>query len=112
MDVHARQHGYTEVLTPFLVKHECMIGTGQFPKFEGEAYSLDSGELALIPTSEVSVVNLHREEILNLDQLPIKYVSYSACFRREAGSAGRDTRGLTRVPQFEKVEMVKLTTPE
>jgi seryl-tRNA synthetase len=112
MDLHSQKQGYQEVLTPFLVKRDCMVGTGQFPKFEEEAYTVDSGELVLIPTSEVSVVNLYREEILNADQLPIYHVSYSACFRKEAGAAGRDTRGLIRVHQFEKVEMVKLTTPE
>jgi seryl-tRNA synthetase len=112
LDLHARGQGYTEVLTPYLVKPESMVGTGQFPKFEGEAYTVDAGELVLIPTSEVSVVNLHREEILDAARLPLSYVSYSACFRREAGAAGRDTRGLIRVHQFEKVEMVKFTTPE
>jgi seryl-tRNA synthetase len=112
LDFHAREHGYLEVETPYLVKRDIMVGTGQLPKFAEEAYSVDSDELYLIPTAEVPITNLHREEILSADQLPIYYVSYSACFRREAGAAGRDTRGLIRVHQFEKVEMVKLVTPE
>jgi seryl-tRNA synthetase len=112
MDLHSGKQGYREVLTPYLVKQECMVGTGQFPKFAGEYYTVDGGKLALIPTSEVPVVNLHRDEIIPGDQLPINYVSYSACFRTEAGAAGRDTRGLIRVHQFEKVEMVKLCRPE
>lgn len=112
MDLHSQKQGYREVLTPYLVKQECMVGTGQFPKFAGEYYSVDEGKLALIPTSEVPVVNLHRDEIIPGDQLPINYVSYSACFRTEAGAAGRDTRGLVRVHQFEKVEMVKFCRPE
>ncbi len=112
LDLHQREHGYTEVFTPYLVKRECMVGTGQLPKFADDAYAVSSDDLYLIPTAEVPVTNLHRDEILTVDQLPLKYVMYSACFRREAGAAGRDTRGLTRVHQFEKVEMVKLTTPE
>lgn len=112
MDLHSQRQGYQEVLTPYLVKQDNLVGTGQYPKFVGEYYTVDDGELTLIPTSEVPVVNLHREEILSREQLPVNYVSYSACFRREAGAAGRDTRGLIRVHQFEKVEMVKLSTPE
>ncbi|MGH2459167.1 MAG: serine--tRNA ligase [Chloroflexota bacterium] len=112
LDLHEREHGYTEVATPYLVKRECMVGTGQLPKFADEAYSVDSGELYLIPTSEVSVTNLYREEILAANQLPIHDVAYSACFRREAGAAGRDTRGLIRVHQFEKVELIKVVTPD
>lgn len=112
IDLHVRAHGYTEVFTPYLVKRECMIGTGQLPKFADEAYAIASDDLYLIPTAEVPVTNLHRDEILAGDDLPINYVAYSACFRREAGAAGRETRGLLRVHQFEKVEMVKLVRPE
>jgi seryl-tRNA synthetase len=112
LDLHVRAHGYTEVATPYLVKHECMVGTGQLPKFADEAYTVNSDDMFLIPTAEVPVTNLYREEILAADQLPLRLVSYSACFRREAGAAGRDTRGLIRVHQFEKVEMVKLVAPE
>ncbi|HLG50022.1 MAG TPA: serine--tRNA ligase [Chloroflexota bacterium] len=112
LDLHTTEHGYTEVLTPYLVRRECMIGTGQYPKFAGEYYTVDEGDLTLIPTAEVPVTNLHREEILSIEDLPIYNVAYSACFRREAGAAGRDTRGLIRVHQFEKVEMVKVVTPE
>ncbi len=112
LDLHEREHGYTEVATPYLVKRDCMVGTGQLPKFAEDAYSVDSGELYLIPTSEVSVTNLYRDEILSADELPIYNVAYSACFRREAGAAGRDTRGLIRVHQFDKVEMVKVVTPD
>ena len=112
IDLHVEEDGYTEVLTPYLVKRECMVGTGQLPKFADEAYAVNSDEMYLIPTAEVPVTNLHREEILSADELPKYYVSYSACFRREAGAAGRETRGLIRVHQFEKVEMVKLVKPE
>lgn len=112
IDLHTREHGYTEVLTPYLVKRECMVGTGQLPKFADDAYAIASDDLYLIPTAEVPVTNLYREEILSADQLPIYNVSYSACFRREAGAAGRETRGLIRVHQFDKVEMVKLVRPE
>jgi seryl-tRNA synthetase len=89
-----------------------MVGTGQLPKFSEDAYHIESDDLWLVPTAEVPVTNLHREEILDAAQLPIKYVAYSACFRREAGSAGRDTRGIIRVHQYNKVELVKFTTPE
>lgn len=114
LDVHIRHHGYTEVSVPFLVRRESMAGTGQIPKFveENDAYHCELDDLFLIPTAEVPVTNLHRDEILDAAQLPIKYVAYSPCFRREAGSAGRDTRGMIRVHQFAKVEMVKFTTPE
>lgn len=104
------QRGYTPVLPPYLVTQECMTGTGQLPKFEEEAYRVD--DLYLIPTAEVPVTNMHREELLDEAQLPIKYVAYSSCFRREAGAAGRDTRGITRVHQFQKVELVKFCRPE
>jgi seryl-tRNA synthetase len=112
LDMHTQQHGYEEIFPPFLVRPECMMGTGQLPKFGEDAYHIPSDDLWLVPTAEVPVTNLHREEILDAAQLPIKYAAYSACFRREAGSAGRDTRGILRVHQFNKVEMVKFTTPE
>jgi len=111
LDMHTGDHGYQETLTPYLVKRECMEGTGQLPKFEDDAFQTTDG-LYLIPTSEVSVTNLHREEMLDASDLPKKYAAYSSCFRREAGSYGRDVKGLTRVHQFQKVEMIKLCTPE
>jgi len=110
LDLHTREHGYTEVSPPFLVRRECMVGTGQLPKFEDDMYGVDG--LFLVPTAEVPVTNLHREEILNAAQLPIKYAAYTPCFRREAGSAGRETRGLIRMHQFDKVELVKICLPE
>jgi seryl-tRNA synthetase len=112
IDLHTREHGYTEVSPPFLVRRECMIGTSQLPKFEADMYGLENGELFLAPTAEVPVTNLHREEILAVSDLPKKFVAYTPCFRREAGSAGRETRGIIRVHQFDKVEMVKITTAE
>ncbi|HEX8551692.1 MAG TPA: serine--tRNA ligase [Abditibacteriaceae bacterium] len=112
LDTHTQNHGYEEILPPFLVRSECMTGTGQLPKFGEDAYHIPSDDLWLVPTAEVPVTNLHREELLDLAQLPIKYAAYSACFRREAGAAGRDTRGVLRVHQFNKVELVKFTTPE
>ena len=112
IDLHTREHGYTEVSPPFLVRRECMIGTSQLPKFEADMYGLENGELFLAPTAEVPVTNLHREEILTVSDLPKKFVAYTPCFRREAGSAGRETRGIIRVHQFDKVEMVKITTAE
>ena len=111
LDLHTKEHGYTEVATPYLVRREAMVGTGQLPKFEDDLYRCDVDDLFLIPTAEVSVVNLHRDEILESGMLPLYYVCYSACFRREAGAAGRDTRGVTRVHQFDKVELVKLAEP-
>lgn len=110
LDLHTREHGYTEVSPPFLVRRECMVGTGQLPKFEDDMYGVDG--LFLVPTAEVPVTNLHREEILPLASLPIKYAAYTPCFRREAGSAGRETRGLIRMHQFDKVELVKICEPE
>ncbi len=112
LDMHIWEHGYTEIAPPYLVRPEIMLGTGQLPKFGEDAYFLERDDLYLIPTSEVPVTNLHREEILEGDRLPIRYTAHSACFRREAGAAGKDTRGLIRRHQFEKVEMVKLTAPE
>ena len=110
MDTHAAD-GYTEVLPPYMVTRSTMTGTGQLPKFEEDAYKLDQ-DTFLIPTAEVPVTNLYRDMILDGKDLPIRHCAYSACFRKEAGSAGRDTRGLIRQHQFNKVEMVKITKPE
>lgn len=112
LDVHIHEHGYREVFPPFLVNRESMRGTGQLPKMEEDMYYLEKDDLFLIPTAEVPVTNLHRDEILFGDKLPIKYCAYSACFRREAGSWGKDTRGFLRLHQFNKVELVKLVLPE
>jgi seryl-tRNA synthetase len=114
LDVHTRERGYREVIPPYLVTAETLTGTGQLPKFEGDLFKTRAGErdLYLIPTAEVPVTNLHREEILEADSLPRKYVSFTPCFRSEAGSYGKDVRGLFRQHQFHKVELVKLTTPE
>jgi seryl-tRNA synthetase len=112
LDLHTREHGYIEISPPYLVRRECMLGTGQLPKFEGDAYGLDGGEAFLIPTAEVPLTNLHREEVLPYRELPKSFVAHTPCFRREAGAAGKDTRGMIRVHQFDKVELVKITTPE
>jgi seryl-tRNA synthetase len=113
LDLHAEKHGYIETAPPFLVRREAMVGTGQLPKFEQEmCYGLEDGALYLIPTAEVPVTNLYREEVLPEADLPKRFVAHTPCFRREAGAAGKDTRGLIRVHQFDKVELVKLTTPE
>lgn len=114
LDLHTREHGYTEVSPPFLVNRDAMTGTGQYPKFvqEGDAYELPSDALYLVPTAEVPVTNFHRDEVLAPERLPIRYTAYSPCFRREAGSAGKDTRGLLRLHQFDKVEMVRFERPE
>jgi len=112
IDIHTQEHGYVEVLPPFLVNTASMTGTGQLPNMEEDMYKLRDDDLYLIPTAEVPVTNIHREEILKEEDLPIKYTAYSACFRREAGSYGKDTRGLVRVHQFDKVEMVKFVKPE
>ncbi len=112
LDLHTRTHGYLEISPPFLVRRDAMIGTGQLPKFEEDMYAVEEGALFLAPTAEVPVTNLHREEILSAESLPKKMAAYTPCFRREAGSAGRETRGLIRVHQFDKVELVKITTPE
>jgi seryl-tRNA synthetase len=112
LDLHTTQHGYAEVSPPLLVKPECLVGTTQLPKFGDQVYHANEDDLYLIPTAEVPVTNLHREEIVKLDQLPIRYVAYTPCFRREAGAAGLGTRGLIRMHQFDKVELVKITTPE
>lgn len=112
MDYHNDHHGYEEMIPPYLVNRESMTGTGQLPKFEEDAFLIDEWDYFLIPTSEVPVTNFHRDEILSVDDLPKKYVAYSACFRSEAGSAGRDTRGLIRQHQFNKVELVQFVKPE
>jgi seryl-tRNA synthetase len=112
IDLHAREHGYVEISPPFLVRRDCMIGTSQLPKFEADMYGLEENQLFLAPTAEVQLTNLHREEILSAADLPKKFVAYTPCFRREAGAAGRETRGIIRVHQFDKVELVKIATPE
>jgi seryl-tRNA synthetase len=112
LDLQTQQHGYTEVLPPFLVRPEALVGTTQLPKFEEQLYRCERDELYLAPTAEVPVTNLHREEIVAAEALPIRYAAYTPCFRREAGAAGLGTRGLIRVHQFDKVELVKITTPE
>jgi seryl-tRNA synthetase len=112
LDLHTREHGYTEIFPPFLVNRASMTGTGQLPKFEEDMFKCIPGDFYLIPTAEVPVTNLHRDEILGPEQLPIKYAAYTACFRAEAGSAGRDTKGIIRQHQFNKVELVKFTKPE
>lgn len=112
LDIHTGQHGYKEVLPPFMVSGDCMIGTGQLPKFAEDMFKLEGRDMYMVPTAEVPLTNLHREEILRADQLPLYMTAYTACFRAEAGSAGRDTRGIIRQHQFNKVELVKLTTPE
>jgi len=112
LDLHIKKHGYTEVFPPFLVNRQSMTGTGQLPKLEEDMYRLKDDDLFLIPTAEVPVTNIFRDEILNEDDLPIYYTAYTACFRREAGSYGKDTKGLIRVHQFDKVELVKFVKPE
>ena len=112
IEIHTREHGYTEVAPPYLVRRDSMIGTGQLPKFEEDAYKISDEDMFLIPTAEVPVTNMCRDEILDPGTLPIYHVAYSACFRKEAGAAGRDTRGMVRVHQFNKVEMVKFVEPE
>ena len=112
LDVHVKAHGYTEILPPFLVNSDSMTGTGQLPKFREDLFKVEDWDLFLIPTAEVPVTNIHRDEILSSDQLPIRYASYTPCFRSEAGSYGKDTRGLIRQHQFNKVELVKFCRPE
>jgi seryl-tRNA synthetase len=116
IDLHTREHDYTEISPPFVVRRDCMIGTSQLPKFEEDMYAIEKdpipGLLFLAPTAEVPLTNLHREEIVSAGDLPKKFVAYTPCFRREAGAAGRETRGILRVHQFDKVELVKVTTPE
>ena len=112
LNTHTGENGYTEIMPPYMVNRASMTGTGQLPKFEEDAFKVENNGFFLIPTAEVPVTNLHRDEILNGDDLTIKYCAYSACFRAEAGSAGRDTRGLIRQHQFNKVELVKFSKPE
>ncbi len=112
LDVHTQKQGYTEIFPPFMVNRNSMQGTGQLPKFEEDAFKVSNTDYFLIPTAEVPVTNMHSDEILDGTKLPIKYCAYTACFRAEAGSAGRDTRGLIRQHQFNKVEMVKFARPE
>ncbi|MBN1849624.1 MAG: serine--tRNA ligase [Deltaproteobacteria bacterium] len=112
LEIHTREHGYTEVLPPFMVNAACMTGTGQLPKFEEDLFKIEGWDHYLIPTAEVPVTNIHREEVLREEELPKYYVSYTPCFRSEAGSYGKDTRGLIRQHQFNKVELVKFSKPE
>jgi seryl-tRNA synthetase len=112
MDLHSDSHGYEEMLPPYIVNRDSLTGTGQLPKFEEDVFKIQNTDYFLIPTAEVPVTNVHRDEILPAEQLPKYYVAYSACFRSEAGSAGRDTRGLIRQHQFNKVELVKIVKPE
>jgi seryl-tRNA synthetase len=112
LDLHIQEHGYTEVYLPAVVKRECLVGAAQLPKFEANIYHDVEDDFWFIGTAEISITNLHRDEILEAHQLPLNYVAYTPCFRREKMSAGRDTRGMKRGHQFDKVEMYKLTTPE
>jgi seryl-tRNA synthetase len=112
LDLHTRKHGYTEVFPPFLVNSDSMIGTGQFPKFAGDYFVCQPDGYSLVPTAEVPVTNIFRDEILDESALPIRFCAYTACFRREAGSYGKDTRGIIRLHQFNKVELVKFSLPE
>ncbi len=112
LDTHGEKNGYKEIFPPFMVHRNSMIGTGQLPKFEEDAFKVANTDYFLVPTAEVPVTNMHRDEILDGSKLPLKYCAYTACFRAEAGSAGRDTRGLIRQHQFNKVELVKFTKPE
>ena len=112
LDVHTREHGYTEVHSPALVNSAAMIGTANLPKFGGDIFKIEDRDLWLIPTAEVPLTNYHRDEILDVDSLPRKYVAYTPCFRSEAGAAGKDTRGFIRLHQFSKVELVKITSAE
>jgi seryl-tRNA synthetase len=112
IDFHVERYGYTEIFPPFMVREEALITTGQLPKMKEDMYQSNRDDLYLIPTAEVPVTNIHRDEILDEADLPINYVAYSGCFRREAGSYGKDTRGFLRLHQFNKVELVKFVTPE
>jgi seryl-tRNA synthetase len=112
LDLHTKEHGYEETFGPFIVNDESMTGTGQYPKFKDEYYKMERDGLSLIPTAEVTLTNIYRDEILEAENLPIYLTMQSSCFRREAGAAGRDTRGLVRVHQFQKVELVKFVEPE
>ncbi len=112
LDLHTRRHGYTEVWPPFMTNRAAMIGTGQLPKFEADLFKLEGWDYFLVPTAEVPVTNIHREEILRAEDLPLRYTAYTPCFRSEAGSYGKDVRGLIRQHQFDKVELVKFSLPE
>lgn len=112
LDLHTKKHGYTEIFPPFLVNRASMTGTGQLPKLEEDMYRLKDDDYFLVPTAEVPVTNMHRDEILEEEELPIYYTAYTACFRREAGSYGKNTKGMVRVHQFDKVELVKFVRPE
>jgi seryl-tRNA synthetase len=112
LELHVEEHGYEELRVPYLVTREALTGTGQLPKFADESYVAERDDLWLIPTAEVPITNVHRDELLPPDALPIRYTAYSPCFRREAGAAGKDTRGLLRVHQFDKVELVRYERPE
>ncbi len=112
LDIHTKEHGYTEVRVPYLVTRDALTATGQLPKFADESYQTEKDDLWLIPTAEVPVTNLHAHELLTAEDLPVRYTAYSPCFRREAGAAGADTRGLLRLHQFDKVELVRYETPE
>lgn len=112
LDLHTRQHGYTEVLPPFIVNSASLFGTGQLPKFAGDLFKLEGTDYWLIPTAEVPVTNLYRDEVLEAEALPVKHCAWTACFRSEAGAAGKDTRGVIRQHQFQKVELVKFAFPE
>ena len=112
LDLHISQHGYREIFPPFVVNRTSMRGTGQLPKLEEDSYLCDKDDLFLIPTAEVPITNMHRDEVFHVEDLPTKYTAYSACFRREAGSWGKDTRGFLRLHQFNKVEMVKYVVPD
>jgi seryl-tRNA synthetase len=112
LDIHTKEKGYKEILPPFMVNEESMIGTGQLPKFESELYKVGSDGFYLIPTAEVPLTNIHRDDILTLEEMPLYYTAYTPCFRREAGSYGKDTRGLIRQHQFNKVELVKFVEPK
>ena len=112
LDVHTREHGYTEVLTPFVANKESLTGTGNLPKFEEDLFKLSDTDYYMVPTAEVPVTNIHRDEIISAEMLPIKYVAYTPCFRKEAGSYGKDVHGIIRQHQFNKVELVRFANPE
>jgi seryl-tRNA synthetase len=112
LDLHTREHGYTEILPPFMVNSASLFGTGNLPKFSGDLFKLEGTDYWLIPTAEVPVTNLYRDEVLEADKLPLKHCAWTACFRSEAGAAGKDTRGIIRQHQFQKVELVKFSLPE
>ena len=112
LDLHTTKHGYTEYSPPFIINRDCMFGTGQLPKFEEDMYGLEDGKFFLAPTAEVPVTNMWRDMILKPEDFPIKATAYTPCFRREAGSAGRDNRGLIRMHQFDKVELVQIVHPD